>query len=493
MHITLICADDELWSSGMRIISSVLREAGHETTMIFAGSTRTPLDQDAMQRIVELVADSAIIGISSMSRGSARAKQIIGGLRPLERLIVWGGIHPTLFPEDCAAHADLICRGEGEGFMLDLAERVASGKDYADIPNGGYLSNGRTVLNGLRPPIPDLDALPHPDYAFENEYVLDRTGAVVPNTMMKSKTGIRGMVLFSGSRGCMNNCTYCSNSKLKSIYRGRGDYVRKMSVPRFIEGAGEALRLFPQASYFYFTDEDFFARPVEELREFADTYPEKVGLPFQCMASPRQITEEKVALAVKAGMIHINMGLESGSERVRHEVFHRHVTDEMQIQASLAISNNAQAGAMYYLIIGNPYEGRQDLLDGVRFLERLPPPFYLGTYNLVFLPGTKLYDMAVADGIIGGMGDSASDLDFLAGFDHRTHEWKRKNLYLNSLLSLMGGRSRRRRIGLVPRAMIPLLCAPRLVDFCDRHAVIGELLAVLGFVPNFPRRDRTDW
>jgi hypothetical protein len=45
MNITLISADEEKWASGMRSISSVLRRAGHKTTMIFAGSSNTQINR----------------------------------------------------------------------------------------------------------------------------------------------------------------------------------------------------------------------------------------------------------------------------------------------------------------------------------------------------------------------------------------------------------------------------------------------------------------
>jgi radical SAM superfamily enzyme YgiQ (UPF0313 family) len=443
--------------------------------MIFAGLSEASVNESVIRGIAALVGDSEIIGISSMSRGSTRAKMLIAGLRPLGRLIIWGGIHPTLFPEDCTMHADLVCRGEGEGFMLDLAERVASKKELTDIPNGAFLSDGRTILNDLRPLIPDLDGLPLLDFSFENEYYLNPTSTLVPNTEMREKSA----VLFSGSRGCNNSCTYCSNSQLKSINRGKGRFVRKMSISRFVEAAREYRRLFPQAKHFYFTDEDFFARPVEEMRELAETYPDQVGLPFECMASPRQITEEKVALAVKAGMYQIDVGLESGSVRVRREVFNRYIDDETQVKAAIAINTDARVKAVYFLILGNPYEERQDLLDGVRLLEKLPSPFSLRVYNLVFIPGTKLFERAIQEGIIKDIGDSAFDIDFLAGFDHRAHDWKRKNLYLNSLMSLMHGKSTRWRMGSLPRRTVPILTSPSVVGFCDRHTRIGETIVGL--------------
>ncbi len=475
MHITMISADDEVWAIGMRSISSTLREAGHRTTMVFAGESKASVNESVIREIAALVGDSEIIGISSMSRGSERAKRLIKGLRPLGRLIVWGGIHPTLFPEDCTAHADIVCRGEGEEFMLDVAERVASGRELVDIPNAAYLSNGRNILNDLRPLITDLDSLPLLDFAFENEYIMKPTGTLVPNTKMKNSR----LVLFSGSRGCNNNCNYCSNSQLKSIYRGKGRYVRKMSIPRFVKVAGEYRRLFPRANHFYFTDEDFFDRPVEEMREFAGTYSGQVGIPFECMASPNQITEEKVALAEKAGMFQIDVGLESGSERVRKEIFNRHISDKTQMDAAIAVNKHSRVNPLYFLILGNPYETRQDLLDGIRLLEKFPPPFSLRIYNLVFIPGTKMFKIALQDAIITGVADSGFNLDFVAGFDHRTHEWKRKNVYLNGLIALMYGNNTRWGMGFMPRAVIPILIHPHMINFYDRHTRFGETIVIL--------------
>lgn len=476
MHITLICADDDIWAVGMRSISSALRKAGHETRMIFAGSMRASFDSSTIGKIATLAQGSEIIGISSMSRASKRAKMMIEGLKPLNKLIVWGGMHPTIYPEDCARHADLICRGEGEEFMIDLAERITAGMGFKDILNGGYRNNGYVQLNDLRPLIGDLDSLRFPDFSYENEYVLDRTGEILPNSRMREAQSI----LFSGSRGCIYNCHYCSNSQLKAIYKGKGRYARKMSVAKFIDAAQECKRLFPRAKYIYFTDEDFFARPVEEIREFADIYPARQGLPFECMASPLQITEEKMELMAKAGMWRIDVGVESGSDDTKRYIFNRPVDNEAVMRAATAISKYPRIVAYYFFIIGNPYEQRQDLLQTIGFIRQMPTPYFLRAYNLVFIPGTQLFDRACQDGIIAGIDDSGYEIDIVAGFDHKGPDWKKNNLYLNSLISLMAGKAKRYRIGFLPRRLIPILTASRVIEFCDRHIAIGKTLVGLG-------------
>jgi len=478
MHITLICADDDTWALGMRSISAALKGAGHETRMIFAGSVKASLSDEAVDEILSLAHGTDIIGISSMSRGSKRAKAILKAVTHLKKATVWGGMHPTLYPEDCTPHADMICRGEGEDFMIELAERMAEGKDLRNILNGGFQSDGHVELNELRSLINNLDSLGFPDFSCEKEYVLNGSGHLQPNSRMREASSI----LFSGSRGCLYSCHYCSNSQLMTIYRGKGRYARKMSVAKFINSAQECKRLFPRAKYIYFTDEDFFARPVRDVREFAEIYPAKVGLPFECMASPLQITEEKAALMVKAGMWRIDVGVESGSDRVKKHVFNRPANNEAVMRAVNIISRYPQVVAYYFFIIGNPYEKRLDLLETIGLLKELPTPFFVRAYSLVFIPGTRLFERASEDGIIAGLEDSGFEIDFLGGLDHRGPEWKKENLYLNSLIALMAGKFSRSRMGLLPRRLVPALTARRVIDFCDRHIGIGKTIVRLSRV-----------
>jgi len=249
-----------------------------------------------------------------------------------------------------------------------------------------------------------------------------------------------------------------------------------MSVSAFIEAANECRRRFPRAKYIYFTDEDFLDRPIEEIREFAEAYPAKGGLPFECMASPLQVTEEKMALMDKAGMWRIDIGVETGSDNTRRHIFNRPGDNETVLRAAAAINHHPRIVAYYFIIIGNPYESRQDLLETIGLLQRLPMPFFLRAYSLVFIPGTHLFHRACQDGIILGIEDSGHELDFAAGLGHRTHAWKRHNLYLNGLVFLMFGKATPFRIGALPRKLIPLLTAPRVIDFCDRFKFIGYLI-----------------
>jgi hypothetical protein len=228
-------------------------------------------------------------------------------------------------------------------------------------------------------------------------------------------------------------------------------------------------RHFPDATDVFLHDEDFFLRTVEEIREFAGLYRTQVGLPFDCMVSPLRIADEKVRLLAEAGLWRISMGVESGSERTKKEVFDRPVPNQAVLRASHTIKQHPTVAPCYYFIVGNPYEARQDLLDTLGLMTRLESPHYADIYNLVFFPGSVLFDRAVRDGMIAGARESGVELHFRAGLKYREHAWKQNNLYLNALLFLTEGKATSRRLGLLPRSAIPFLTRPAVIDFMDRQ------------------------
>jgi hypothetical protein len=184
-------------------------------------------------------------------------------------------------------------------------------------------------------------------------------------------------------------------------------------------------------------------------------------------------------LLVKAGLWRIRMGIETGSERTRREIYDRHVTNQAMTRAAEIIRTYPQVVPYYFVIITNPYEERADVTATVRFMESLPLGYYLQTFNLVFFPGSALHERAVGDGLIGGKLDSGYELDFLGGLHYEGHRWKRKNLYLNGLLFLMEGKSTPRRLGSLPRFTLSALLSARMINFNERHSVVIQTLIAL--------------
>ena len=133
-------------------------------------------------------------------------------------LTVFGGIHPTIAPEETIADplVDVLCRGEGEGAMTDLLAALDAGADYASVP-GLWVKRGAEIArNPLRPLLQDIDALPFPD-----------RGILAPGRLQAELYGINMLT----SRGCPFPCSYCQNEFLMDLYERLGE-VRPLPVDR---------------------------------------------------------------------------------------------------------------------------------------------------------------------------------------------------------------------------------------------------------------------
>jgi radical SAM superfamily enzyme YgiQ (UPF0313 family) len=84
------------------------------------------------------IGNPVFVGITCMS-----GQQIHYGLEFARKVraespfcpIVWGGVHPTLLPEQTAASksVDIVVRGEGELVVPELANKLAAGETLDDV------------------------------------------------------------------------------------------------------------------------------------------------------------------------------------------------------------------------------------------------------------------------------------------------------------------------------------------------------------------------
>ena len=473
MHISLIDTDSN-WAWGVRMISAVLKREGYKTRLLLMAKSGDHYSQSELAQLESSVRDSDVIGISCGSGGHMRARTLLAHLRPLGKLLVWGGIHATLNPKECAQSADLVCVGEGEGMIVDLVRQLESSRTWTDILNVAYCVGERFVANPIRPLIEKMDELPLLDFSCEDELHLD-DGKLVKNT--STYHFAHHEIPFVGSRGCVFHCSYCCNGRLQEIYRGAGKYVRKHSIAECVNRPTILnQKFFPDAKYIFFVDDDFLDRTAPELEEFARDFPAKAGLPFECNVSPVRVTRERIELLKRAGVWRIRMGVESGSEHTKKMVYHRAMPNSAVERASAVLAQYPEIVRAYYFIIGNPFEEQQDLLETIRLLLRLPAPYFVQVFNLIFFPGSDLFQRAVEAGLIGGMADCGYDLHYRGGFKYKFHPWKRKNLYLNTIIFMMDGKVTRHRLGLLPRFLVPWLVKPRVLKLCEKSMLLPNLM-----------------
>lgn len=412
---------------GPRYVHSFLKTNNEKVNLIFFKNSylnnASKATTEEIDRLVGLLKDlktdlaALSIGCSSYFKTACAITAKIK--KGLDIPVLWGGIHPTISPEECIQQADMICLGEGEEAMLELLTQMREGKDVSQIKNLWVKSNGRLVRNELRLLRQDLDTLPFPDYSPEDKYYLDQDQVSYGDPIYNECWDY----MIKTTRGCPYQCTYCSNQPFNQLYSQRGKFIRQRSVPNVIkellyakECFGDRIRL---VNFF----DELFGLNLNWLEEFREAYKQKIGLPFGLLLHPLYIKDKEITILKDAGAFGIGMGIQSGSVRVRREVYKRPESDQQIIQALEVMHKHHIQEINIDLINDNPFETEDDKRQALKLLLQMSRPFRIMSYSLIYFPGAEISDMALKAGLISPQqieGQSEKILSqFIATFDYK--------------------------------------------------------------------------
>lgn len=422
MDIALISPYSDISALGLRMISAVLKKSGHRVRMIFLPYQFPEIEhrRDFMCRYSDMVLDqvtelcrgAGLIGISLMTNYFEQAATLTEHLKKkLPTPIIWGGIHPTIRPEECLEFADYVCIGEGEGAVVEFADCLSRCEPVDQLPNICLKRNGSIIRNSPRPMIDDLDALPFFDYQMDDHHVLDmQTERIEPMNRELLRKYLTKMTPTKGraalfyqtlaSRGCPHHCTYCCWDALRKVYTSCKN-IRRRSVDNIMQELGGILDDMPWFREITFSDDSFLDAPIAECEYFAQQYKTIVHRPFQCLAEPRTITRNRLDPMVDAGMVNIQIGIQTGSERIK-QLYQRTHTNDRIIEMGRLLNEYIPRirPPIYDFILDNPWETIEDKYQTLQLLLKMPPPFYLQIFRLTFFPGTGLFEKARDEGLI---------------------------------------------------------------------------------------------
>ncbi len=147
----------------------------------------------------------------------------------------------------------------------------------------------------------------------------------------------------------------------------------------------------------WFVD-DTFTTNKNWLFEFCKEMNEhKIRIKWACHARVNDMSEDLLKEMKKAGCVQLDIGVESGSDKVL-KVLKKGATAAM---AKDAFANAKKVGlrTMASFILGNPTETYEDIEKTERLAKEIRPDFTVFTY-LTPLPGTELYQLAVKDNLL---------------------------------------------------------------------------------------------
>ncbi|MEW6088390.1 MAG: radical SAM protein [bacterium] len=378
-------------SFGISYISSVLKINGYETQLVVLGSSN-PWEKNIklLNKFVEKFFPHVICftAVTSQYPFIEKIASFIKSQWPDKYLII-GGVHATLNPSEVInGHFDAVCIGEGEYSMLELCRQIEAGTVPHGIQNLWIKSSdGNIERNSTRPFFQDIDSLPFPDRAIWIPW-------------MKEQSGAELAVLLG--RGCPHGCTYCCNHALKKVAAGK--YVRFRSPENIIKEIAFLHTTYPTQSRIYFEVESIALNKAwlfefcKQLERFNATIDNFISYGCNFRISPQSKDEDILFALKKAHFYKINIGLESGSERVRKEILKRDYSNKDFLDVT-AMARKAGLKIFVFNIIGLPGEAYNDYMETVLVNRQCQPDFH---YSGIFFPypGTELYNMCIREGYL---------------------------------------------------------------------------------------------
>jgi radical SAM superfamily enzyme YgiQ (UPF0313 family) len=385
---------------GIKYLHSCLLRAHHQSAILFL-PYHTPAVKEPLIDFISSFKPQ-LIGCGFMTYEAPFAAYIGRALKRQfpDMPLMAGGIHPTINPEECLEYADMVCIGEGESTVLEIVNTLADNGNVHKIQNVAVRSEDGVYQNSLRPLIDDLDALPFPGHFPPSSYVYHKD-TILPMDLklFRQYTRYDGTAYnIISSRGCPFACSYCCNSFISKLYGTRN--IRKRTPENVIEELREEVEKFPDLIFVNIHDDCFLAHPREWHQEFLRGYTKWINRPFIVRSTPLHLTEEKIEILKEAGLAWVTMGLQSGSERINKHIYYRNVSNEKFLHATYLAKKYGVSG-YYDVILDNPFEDEEDIINTLRVLQKIPKPFQLQLFTLTFYKGTDIYTMMeqrIADG-----------------------------------------------------------------------------------------------
>jgi radical SAM superfamily enzyme YgiQ (UPF0313 family) len=419
MKINMVSLEDGIIALGFRKMAAFMERVNPDTRIHYVGTPRyrsvmkslkrnlgdkPPFGPDEIDEIAQGLAGADVVACSSMSGYSDLTKSVIKRVREINKnaYVMWGGIHPIIHPEDAIqADVDAICVGEGEFAFAEWLHHMERGTDPTNIHNFWFKTNGQIKRNPTRPLMTpaELETLPFQKYGGEEWMYRAQKGftKVTLNDYLDNN-GLGYPAIWS--IGCPLHCTFCGNTVFIAN-DPKYARIRHTSPAYMVEEIARARKIHPHLSTVLFHDDSFMAIPIKELTDFATTWREKVGLSFVVFGViPTYVRRDKMEVLTWAGLQRVRMGIQSGSERILN-FYKRPVPIPKVEHAAEVISEfkDYQINPVYDMIVDNPVETRQDVIDSLELVYRMARPFTLNLFSLRIIPNTVLEQQMHENGI----------------------------------------------------------------------------------------------
>jgi len=322
-----------------------------------------------------------VVAISTVTQNFSKALRVAGFIKqrfPATK-IIFGGIHPTLCPEEVIAHPeiDAICIGEGESALKEYLDSLKNNQE--PLVEGIWFKDakGSLIRNPIRAFEKNIDALGFPNWDhWDMEYYIKYVDM--------EKIG------FISSRGCPYSCTFCSNAALRKA--NSGNFFRSRDAKQVIAEIELNFDKYQKLGFKYLRfDDDIFGLDYEFLKEFCALYINKglnKQLPWFCQTRADLLTDEYADLIAEAGCAIVGFGVETGDDSTRSQIYKKSISNDAIIAACQRLRKRNIA-YIFYLIYNAPYTDKLEIKRTKQLVKQLRP-LRANFSPYMYLPKTEL-------------------------------------------------------------------------------------------------------
>jgi radical SAM superfamily enzyme YgiQ (UPF0313 family) len=351
------------------------------------------------ERLTRLLGpETMLVGVSVLTGSpiinALEISRLVKSLRP-EVKVVWGGPHATfnaaeILDEPCV---DFVVSGYGSRPLGELAAHLRAEPEaapLAEIAGLSFRAQGRVVTIPPTPAFEMVDFRDIPYHLIEKD--LAQYGQL--------DSGQKIFPLYS-AMGCPYQCAFCSSP---AQYRPMKKKYVPLAAAEVVDHIEYVHKTYG-ADYIYFIDDDSFVRleHVETIIDEINRRGIEIGLGFRGarINEIKLMSDEFLNKLAATGTDIMHIGAESGSQRVL-DLINKNCTVDDIVEVNHKMARHPEIMAAYNWVVGLPGETMEDLrltqqlmlklvADNPRALIFIPNKFRP-------LPGTVLYDLALAHG-----------------------------------------------------------------------------------------------
>lgn len=294
-----------------------------------------------------------------------------------ETIVVFGGPHVTIYPEETLAHknVDYIVRQEGEYSFKLLLDNLNNSEGLNKIKGIGYKLQNRPVITEEPELIEDLGALPFPDRRL------------IPIEKYRSILSDNFPVTTSmTSRGCPFNCIYCERM---------GKRFRAVPAGKVVEEIEDCLSLGIKEVFFH---DDTFTVDKERVRSICGLIMDKkLKFSWDVRSRVDTVDYDLLKLMYRAGCRRISFGVESSSPLVLKNL-RKNITLQ-QISEVFSWCRKIGLITLADFMLGSPGEKLSDVKNSINFAKKLKADYVQFSITTPY-PQTDLYKEALNRGLI---------------------------------------------------------------------------------------------